>query len=425
MHLILLAFFFLQDELPPLSRDAAAYYERATAEPQPEFRAWMLLELARSEHVTEQRWKVRWLEEAWRAALESRTPVRLVRAPDIPADTREHFIARAHEARLDKLSLQSAVIESMTPLNPARARDMYADALPLVIPPSACADALVPEPGPLYEALAVLLAKGFTPAERKEGRPADLLRRTLASATSILQLPPIAQAIAAAPWTERDLPLVLSEWAAAFDRVNADPRQYDHVVTPLRAARESLNKLAASAGLNSDVVFRPLEALRERSRKIVPCESPATISALSATTAPADREKLRAKPHEFWRSNKAKEIFQQAQALVYDEARNLIRPEAKTTAEWLARVSNFRTAFDGWTASGEESEEDYYQQRAVILQLLYDIEADPQAKESARQALVHFILSHPLRRTKPMEWLYPLQRISSTELVLPRFEPRS
>jgi hypothetical protein len=183
--------------------------ELALAAP-PEFAADAMLRLVESKRIANPKEAVSLLQQAFDLA--SQAKFRAMRRPvNVEADSRESTLAKAYALKLDAISLQARAVVEMAALDGTHARQMFTSAVKPAVGPQVCPDALAYDFLDYYQALTVVVNRGFNAKERGKEDHVAFLVDAVSQVQSPAQFAPIEQAIGASGLTPVQRELVMAK----------------------------------------------------------------------------------------------------------------------------------------------------------------------------------------------------------------------
>lgn len=362
----------------------------ASAAP-PEFAADVLIRVARSKKVQDPSWKREMLEEAFRLASKSEHKIKRDYAGEV-MDTREGYLSMALALKLDSLSLQSKAVTAMLSVDKQRAREMFSEINPdLKLPALTCEDALIPDVSDFYDALKQVALETFGPEEVRNGTQLWFVQRYVAAMTSPSQVAPLARVIVSLDTTPAQFSVLLTSFSNALKLVSNDYRTFlfsvfrdppSQVFTELAAACDR-------KGVPTDDLLKSLRAYIVANFTSAQCadntvarkkEVPGFIRVanngilqpfpISLAEIQPSHVEGRVKTYPYWESPKAKEFLTNLKRLRFGSD-NRPRTEAeKASSEWHQQLIDYLNNLQSWSASHEQSESDYFHQKAIVYRVL-------------------------------------------------------
>jgi hypothetical protein len=156
-----------------------------------EFSADALLRIADLEQLTKER-RIELLKQAFERASGAQQPYKR-HAVSMRTDGSASYWNRVYSQDLDGLSLRLRAVESMLPLDKAKARELFAEIPALATPPVKCEEFQVYDVGRFYDVLATLAQQAFDEKEIEAAQPFKLLQRYAGALNSPVQAAPLAR----------------------------------------------------------------------------------------------------------------------------------------------------------------------------------------------------------------------------------------
>lgn len=395
----------------------------ASAAP-PEFAADALIRLAASGKVKDTAWRREMLEEAFRLAPKSENKVKRTYAGTV-MDTREGYLSLALAQKLDALSLQSRSVMAMLMVDKHRAREMFSEISPdLKVPSLTCSDALIPDVSEVYLAMTKVTQEAFTVADIREGAALWFVQRYVEAAKSPSQVGPIVKAIASLKLPAPQMAILVRSFIDALKRVPGDYRTF------LSAAyRDSFNKSFAELVELCEQLEIPthdlVESLRDffiRNFAEIQCTDVQVLQSkgVPGFVAVANRDILKATPISvdeirgagvgeatrtslFWQSPKSKDLLNKLRRLRFRPDDQPWSNAEKTTETWHRQLTDFLNQLEGWSASDEQTEVDYFHEKAILYRVLSDILPEGMMRDGIWRANATFLAEEYLPRNR-IEW---------------------
>ena len=407
----------------------------------PEFGADALLQLLESGAVAAPQKKLDLLEEAVRMAGESRFQHKLQYYSG-PTDTREGWLAQAYDLNLDAESLKCRSVRLMVPLRPLAARLLLQTMMPAVKHHD-CRSTLIRDPRIFYRTLSYVATAAFTAQERAANAHIDYLIPFFDSASSPVQIVPLAEVLLETAGSSRDqLANLLSHFASALRRTVQDDRGFRNGYGLMEAADKIADR-ALTAQVPSDEFVRSMRTYIVRNLTGLRCadsvlpivkipkrpNQPQGISEkftswnarfppyassevrpLTAAEQGATALGAAADNPGFWTSPKAKDLLSSVQQLRFgpkSEAGS--RPqslsvETRKGPEWNAELTAFLTKMDAWKPSDEPTELDHFFQKCSLYTALIELVPEGAQRDRLLAEYLAFLTSSRLQYDDPVNW---------------------
>jgi hypothetical protein len=381
-------------QTPKFAPEIQALVEMTNAAP-PEIAADALLRIVESGKVSEEAGKRDLIERAFRLAAGATFKLPMHAAPGVNADSRPGVLSKAYALKLDALSLQSRAVNAMLAIDRPRARAMFLDA-PRPSPERlTCDRPLVYDVSPYYKTLAAIVNNTFSDRERAKQEHINLFLDSILRIASPAELAPAAAAIKVLNVSADEHAAIVTRFNGILANLWGDDRSFSASIDDLN--HEVTPEMAAAFAKYS---LKHLTAAR--------CEDSVQVTAAFAGPgARAAKIEGRAKAEPYWQSEPAKRIVPLATAL-----RSASPPERKEQfAELLKNVAD-------WNASSENSEADFYHQKAMVFLALTELAPTGQDRDHLVADYVAFVGNSGLQQQSPAEWfLEPrdmLERVRNT-----------
>jgi hypothetical protein len=325
----------------------------------PEFSADGLLRIVESGRVPDRNSRRALVEQAFQTAASAKFRVRMQAVDGAVTDTESGSLNQAYGLGLDVLSLQSRAVRDMLPLDPAKARDLFAQIATPVLPPLTCDDALVYKPDEYYQALSAVVNGSFTAKEKAAKENAkdeqlNLLTDVLGQATSPLELAPLASVIESAGVTAAQRQLLWARFNGLMAAMQPDGRSFE--ATPEQ--------------------YRP---------KGHACE-----------TGP--------KLERYWQSGAAKQLLDAGKKLRYGPGDRALSDADRAAPQWQQQLSDYLNLIADWTSDQELSDAIYYHEKCLVYISLLDIVPAGSQREQILADFADFVSNSGLYQNSPAEW---------------------
>jgi hypothetical protein len=400
----------------------------------------LLLTTVSANVISDKQREIELLDQAFQAAARVKEPLRR-RSWNTLVDTRSGFKQRAFELQLDRLSIQSRVIIKMVSLDPLRARTMFQDIRLSKIEPLSCKDTLVPDFTIYYQMVSSIAQRGFSPEEIKAQSHIQFITDQLETIKSISQATAALKMVASATLSDEELSRVLASLAKAFGQASDDPRAFAFAVQRdgLISAADSFISLLKKRGIPADDFTNKIRGFLiknmsgevcgdagwiKQQRATIPREletvnaqfkSPITVDDINPS-----RLGEKAADSDYWGSSKGKLLLQMAKELRFAPDGRRLTNEERTTEEWHRQLLVFLEQIDDWKPESEASEDDYFQQRCNMYQVLVDLCPDDLQRDSVLREFGAYLKEANGTYKGRIEWILPVKdylRILRTKSV--------
>jgi hypothetical protein len=398
------------ERLPPHVQAIVEVARGAAAE----FRSDALIRLSGSSAVPRVARKLL-LEEAFAIAANAQEPVKRESAI-ASVDTRAATMSRGFDLDLDRLSLQSRAAEAMLAVDPAAARDLFTQLHPSVVP-LRCEDALIYQFTDFYLRAGTILGKAFTTQARVEQEHTRFLEQYVGDVTSPAQVAGMAELLRRAVLSTSELGRVTMTFAWALEQIGGDSRSFfqatgapasvvrliEHVrnrgVAPERLidalrtylVRNLSGERCESSDVNQRYWIRMVEdfnaAVRVMGASEVPRITDAEIaSSHSGGGAPSS--------HPYWQSAETKALL-----------------DAERQLATTVPVLDYLDAVNRWTGDAEQSDHDYFHQKAALFTRLLRFGMSSADRQRVFTDAVHFLASYDVERDSRLAWAVRVEDI--------------
>ena len=416
-----------------------------------EYTVDILLRLAESAKIPDDEQKKELLEEAFELATRVQHPFRMWQVGS-HTDTRAGKLSQAGRAGLDTLSIQARIVTEMMPIDRELARDLFLRMSRPEIGVISCEDTVIPNVSAFYEALTLVINKGFSEEEIQEEEHVQLALTHLTGISSSLQLVPAAQLVASqissfdhmktggvdvahdaqellvAAYAERLTSLVESD--REFDKVGRRrlPGAVFEIVQQVQTTGIDTNQLTASLrgyvvrhlvrNRCADTVARDermIEALNETLAKLAVLTAseiePITTEAGETET---DRE-IVGRPifSEYWKTPSAEKMLRAAQHLRFGEGDRYVPEDKRCEPEWQLEAADYLNQLAGWESAYGESEINFFHKKSALFEGFLDLAPKGDSKQSALQGYLEFLSRSPIQTSHPVEYRWDLNNLLS------------
>jgi len=366
----------------------------------PEFFADAILRLVHGGKIPPRDLQVELLEDAFAAASGAKEPIRLIGLPGIPPDTREIYRSKAGELGLDALSLQSRILREMVTLDRPKARAMFERIARPKLEPRPCAEALIADASPYYEAAALMAQSTFTDREKESELHVQFLSAVLAGARSPNELAAYAHALPSVALSNAQWRLLVAGIAAKLETIPADYRPFAMSLDAMQSELATLMDLARANQLGADELAQAFRQYLVHQLKAPRCGPDLALGLdqigwlrpplSEEETAPDKRNESYTIDRVYFANGDAKSI---GDSLMRLRAAN--RPGA---------FSDFLRDFAAWQPDG--SEIDVFHQKSTIVRALLEITRPGEDRDRALKLCIAFLQSSQAERANPAEWLW-------------------
>jgi len=397
----------------------------------PEFAADLLIRIAESKKIADLAWKRELIEEAFRLAPSAQQAVKRVALPSSPTDTRTGFLAQAFELKLDALSLQCRALNAMLAVDTKKARELFAEMPRVQLPPLTCEDLLVYDVSDLFGTLKRIAETCFTSKEIKRNEPLQLIESYIDQLASPIEIAPALELIGAFNTSKAGREDLIQIFSNALSRISGDDRSftrtlYDvdraiknliiqchqqevsrdellrayrtYLVRHFNAARCADNGLVLTKRMQSAVISDFNSDLRLKGQR--------NILEISADDLKPSRADGTASIQMHWQSAKSSALLTIIKKLRFGTGDKPLTSDERDTLDWRARLDEFLKDLDDWKKEDEQTEEDYFHQKCVLLRSVIKLIPRKELRDEGIKRFVDFLNSFDLRRGSRIEWFW-------------------
>ena len=401
----------------------------------PEFQADALLKIVESHGGLEPALKKDLLEQAASLARQSSQAYQKVAAHGIAADSRQAFQASASALKLDRLSLEMRAIRNMLPFDPIGARQLYQQTQKPVPPNGACRELLIPQLDDYYDIGAQVVSRGFTPKEISRQEPVALLLQILASAKAPYEVAPAARMLTSANLATQQFEAGLNAFTARLESISPDNRSFSETALASQQEIGTLADRAFALGIPRGTLARAYRKYLTSNYAAPRCDDSAgaRIAGTPHTSAvdwfnqsdlrgdlpliemkdltgkkdPNGKVQLDA----FWSTPDSERILTAAQRLRTSPGGVFYSVQERSSTEWNQKLQDFLAQLNDWKQSGDESELDFFNQKATVYQSLIDLCPSGDGRQRMVHAFVDFLKSSNVAASAPVDWFWHAQNM--------------
>jgi hypothetical protein len=410
---------------PKLPPELENVYAMALAAP-PEFAANALLRL--SERVSDPGLLTDVVTMAFSLAAAAHHPLRLEPLPGTEPDTAAASLGNALRLGLDGLSLQSRAVRQMLAINPVRGRELFNQMRRPALSRATCETALRPDVSAYYEALTAVAQTGFTPAERARTEDISFVTGALSRVAFVSELAPAATLVASLSWPRNQFEIAAGVLASRLDSMDVDSRAYlasaksiddaigqvvlkaksmGSLTEPLAAAYRGFITKHLLAPRCGDLEFTAGRFVQGGVTEIFGEEIRGELPPLSSDeTAPESILEGETAVARYWQSEPAQRVFQECMRLRQAPDGTNYNEAARRSREWSRQFGDVLNSMAGWKASDENSEADYFNQKATVYQALLELAPSGDASERVMASFVAFLRNSTLQQRSPVQWYW-------------------
>jgi hypothetical protein len=388
----------------------------------------VLLQLSSSNLIADREQKIELIHNAFTAAAKSREPVKR-RSVSRAVDTRAGYRQSAFELGLDRMSLESAAVTRMLPLDRQRARSMFDEIASPSLSQLTCEDALVYDFDSYYQAVLAVFSQGFTADEKAAALDVQFLVDQLAKVKTLPQLMSALKIVLRANLSSDGFARVSTVLKTTIDHVSSDPRSFAFALDRemLVPNLHGLLLKLKSQGLPSKEMAQSIRGLLTRSfsgdvcadsgwidkgqpkfpmgvedlNKELPTEltledlRPATIGSKAADI-------------NYWATPKARDILTRAQGLRFapGNGRHEYSEKERQTDEWQQRFHDFVALLADWDPATEQSEDDYFQQKCSMYGVIVELGPDDVERDLVLRAYSNYLKEGSQKYKGSIDWIW-------------------
>jgi len=431
---LLTAWLSVAGALPELPADLRRLTGLAASLP-PEFQADALLQIVESRGGLDPALKKDLIQQAATIARQAKNAYPKVTAHGVNADSRQAFAASALNLKLDRLSLETHAIRMMLPLDPSNARVMFQQEMQKPTPPNgACSDALVPQLDDYYDAAAQIFARGFTPKEIAREEHIAMLLQVIAGVKAPYEVGPAARMISSVNLAPQHFEAALNAFTARLEGISHDDRSFTETGLATQQEIATLASHAASAGISRTSLARGYRKyLTSNYSKSRCADSAGARIAGNPTTSPIDWFNLsdlrgdlpmidikeisardgdgKIQVDAYWSTPDSERILSAARALRMSPGGVMYSAQERSTSEWNQKLQDFFEQANGWKQSGDESDLDFFNQKALVYESLIEVCPPGDGRQRMMAAFIDFLTHSNTASQAPVDWFWHAQNM--------------
>lgn len=352
-----------------------------------EFGADALLRLVESGQIADIAARRDLVDEAFRLAASAKAPVRKRFLPGSTFDTSAGPLEQAYDLKLDALSLQSRAVSDMVRIDAAAARKLLQDIRPPVLEALSCDDAFFYDVADFYQALGAVVSGGFNDEERAKDEHVNFLLGYIGQVANPAQLYPLARTIQSAGVSNAQHEILWAKFNAMLPNLAVDDRSMSALSSDPSPEMDFIRTALSqrSAGCKNDALQRPSGTI-------------ATNAGQPKTGDPTP------KLDRWWQSAVAKRMLEDGRKLRYSDQGSLLTAADRASELWQQRLADYLSALGSWSASEENSEADYYNEKCTVFIALVELIPQGPQRDKTLEAFIDFISNSPLQQEIPVEW---------------------
>jgi hypothetical protein len=418
------------------SNEADSIAELADGVPA-EYAADILIRVAESAKIASREKRIALLRKAFTQASRAQMPVQPAATPYSDIDTRSGYLAMAATAHLDRLSLQSHIVTSMLPIDPASARELLQQLEFPTLPPVSCEEPLTYNLSTFYRMLEEVEKNGFTERERRQGQHVALLVPYLTSVQSHAQITPIAELLRKVEMSPSELEQLAGLFADSISRLKGDTRSFTAerlglggyqfpealvlLIKRLNAQQVQtgalLNAIRGYLTNNLNAVQCGETASEEKHDESVPdCvlrfneelkQQLSNYQLLPIRKDELSNSKIgqRAKIMAFWNSPESKKLREDLRRLRFGNGNGELSQQERSTSHWNLLLIDFLTELASWDGTGDD-ETDVFNQKCILYSTLIQIVPSDTQATKVTEEFVDFLELNSAQMHSPAEWMF-------------------
>jgi len=418
----------------------------ATAAP-PEFGADILIRVAESKKVANRAAKIDLLSKAFDLSAMAEQPVKRAGVGGGFGDAPSRLLARAYRLNLDKLSLQSRVVNDMLPLDAAKGRALFEEIQFPALSPVGCEERLTYDVELFYQALGKVARLGFTAADKRKGRRIALLTPFVTTLQSHAQVRPVAELLASSDLSPSDLGQLANLFAASLAQLRGDERSFAATtmgqggqsvsvsvanlvaaleakevsnVALLRALRQYLVSnsgegcAAIVMGQGDHNVLPP--AVRYFNQELRQQLQTAQIAPIAADELKNARVDPGTPPTAYWKSPESKQLVADMRKLRFGDGDDRLSAAEKVTPAWSGQLTDFLTELDAWHPDDEPAV-NVFHQKSILYEGVADVVPRGPQRSQVIDGFVRFLQQSSGQIPNRIEWLVHAEDLLSGRIA--------
>lgn len=370
-----------------------AVIDRARGVPA-EFTADALLRLVESPIIADRAWKLELIEEAFEAAGRAQNPMQ--REGALHTDTRYGWV-QVGQRGLDSMSLRARALGLLLPIDPPRARALFADIHLPEWKPLTCKDTLMPNYGVYYSTLQSIFNSTFSDEDRKKERDVQFVESRVLAIRSALEFGPALRMVLGLKTTRERREGLLNSLTSVAAGLPLDPRSV------MRADKSELLGpwirdagpigLAFLSAHRSYLVraFGEARCTRYMGRPDDPAVLPSDVAVynqfisgfpdlrpIAIDEVKNFRDAGKIEDVEFWQSDRSKQVLEHLRWLSHGNRRlpdgqRFWTAEERKSLAWNERYLELLKTLEDWKPSEESSSREYFHTKAHTYMVLADL----------------------------------------------------
>jgi len=412
-----------------------AMVEGAAAAPS-EVGADVLIRLAESRKIANRATKVDFLSKAFDLAATAEQPVKRTAMFGGMGDMPSALLSRAYRMNMDKLSLQSRVVNDLLPLDATKARELFEEIQFPALSPVGCEERLTYDLGFFYETLGKVARRGFTAKDKLKGRQIALLTPFVSPLQSHAQVKPAAELLVSARLPASDLGQLANLFAGSLAQLRGDERSFAATamgpggneisgsvanlvtileakeissITLLRALRQYLvsnfGEVRCAEALRGQADNNSLpEAVKYFNQQLRRYLQIGQIAAITEDELKKARIIPRVPTTVYWQSPESKRLATDMRRLRFGDDESRLTDADRTTSAWSSRLTDFVTELEAWHPDNEPAA-NVFHQKSILYEGLIDLMPSGPEKSKVLQSFVEFLEQNSVQTPTRIEWL--------------------
>jgi hypothetical protein len=414
-------------QAPPRSLELALFANDVRSAP-PEFAADLLVRLAQSSKMADPDWKRELLEEAFRLAATVQQPVKRVALPSSLTDTRAGFLASAFQLDLDGLSLQCRAVNALLSIDKQKAREMFGQIAISQLPRLDCEEPLPYDVSVLYSTLRKVAESAFSLEEIKNNEHVRLLESRLSQIAYPSEVVPALELINTIKLSPTQRQTLVDSFSVALGKVSGDDLCFTHSLYDLDRAIKRFMDQYANSRVSTYALLRAYRSYLIRQFTAPRCaasrasalieheainnfnrlraRSDGGVLEISADDVKSERIEGSIKTHAHWSSPKSAALLMKIKRLRFGSGKTPLNASERDTLDWHAEMESFLNDLAAWKKEDEDTPEDYFHQKCVLLKALIEMTIRKETRENLIISFIDTLNDFDLNRGSRIEWFW-------------------
>jgi hypothetical protein len=339
---------------------------------------------------------------------------------------------------LNRISLQARVVRQFVATDPRKAKLLFESMQPPQLTPVSCNENWFFVPDSYYDALAVVLQRGFSDREIRGGTRAGYVSSIIRHTQSHVQLTPLARLLSSGDFREEELRTIVPVYAAVLADLHGDPLSFILTLEPYGDFFEAITAVLMSLDRRNVDSRALLQAFRdymvlnfkgpncgatESSNDSKSSLPPAIVKfnetfqsrlkGMNLSVIGEDEVKSNAKdsgPDEPLPSQwNSLTYFQLSESLkkLYTPLTQKESAEGRTEndTKWSSQAQDVLTRVSAWS-NEDESELDFFHQKAILLEGLTQVTIGTPLHADVLDSFVLFLEQNSYQDVTPIDWFF-------------------